>query len=230
MRHCKMYPINATAAWLVIGTCLIGAGRADAQYIKRWCNSPYCAMCNAIDRANAQIALGVNQQIAAAQVAAARRSAETAGTPHEVIPQLVALLQLDSDSELVDLGCGDGRVVFAAAERTGCRATGIEIDRQLAQQAFSKARAGVSIMHGDVLQLPPDYLSGKCVYVYLFPQVLEKLRPQLEHAERVVSLMHDPGLGGSDRVTLTVGVQSYTVFVWRQPKVQLPLTLPPMKS
>lgn len=49
-----------------------------------------------------------------------------AGTPQDRIEQLLDDLKLQPRMRIYDLGCGDGRVVFAAARR-GARATGFEI-------------------------------------------------------------------------------------------------------
>lgn len=44
-----------------------------------------------------------------------------------------------ADDHFVDLGCGLGRAVFAAADRGGCRATGVEIDPELHALACANA-------------------------------------------------------------------------------------------
>lgn len=188
-----------------------------------------CAMCDLARRHNSQ----VNQQMAAANLAAAKRAAETAGTPREAIAELLPLLALDSTSHLVDIGCGDGRILMAAAAATDCQATGIEVDTQLANQAATEARKlgmDVQILHGDARTIDADWYAGKTVYVYLFPDLLAALSPKLSHASRVVSFMHEvPGLPGR-RHEIRVGQQVYPVFVWQMPRMALPLSVPHLKS
>jgi hypothetical protein len=94
-----------------------------------------------------------------------------------------------------DLGSGDGQVVLAAAQRFGARATGIEIDDNLA--AVSSARliaSGVAerarIVHGDFLHA--DLRPATVVILYQLPFVNQLLRPilesQLRRGARVVTL------------------------------------------
>lgn len=75
-------------------------------------------------------------------------------TPSSVIDPLFDFARVDVDDHLVDLGCGDGRLVIEAASRRGCHATGVENDPTLAARARrSVHEAGVgqlvSIVEGD---------------------------------------------------------------------------------
>lgn len=75
-------------------------------------------------------------------------------TPQSLIDPLFALAELTEDDTLLDVGCGDGRLAIAAAERLGCRAVGVELDADLVDRARRAARqAGVenlvAIEHGD---------------------------------------------------------------------------------
>ncbi len=75
-------------------------------------------------------------------------------TPRELIAPLLAFAEVGSEDTIADLGCGDGRILVEAAERTGCRALGIESDTGLVERAKDRARrAGVGdrvrIVEGD---------------------------------------------------------------------------------
>ncbi|TFG52779.1 MAG: SAM-dependent methyltransferase, partial [Candidatus Aminicenantes bacterium] len=49
-------------------------------------------------------------------------------TPTEVVDEMLRLADVKAGDVLYDLGCGDGRIVIAAAKRFGIRAVGIDID------------------------------------------------------------------------------------------------------
>lgn len=57
------------------------------------------------------------------------------GTPVDLLDQLFAFAEVSTDDHVVDLGCGDGRVVAHAAALLGCDATGVELDGRLANLA-----------------------------------------------------------------------------------------------
>ena len=63
-----------------------------------------------------------------------------AQTPPAVVEAMLDLAQLQSGETLLDLGCGDGRVVVAAARR-GALATGVDIDGQRIAEAEAAALA-----------------------------------------------------------------------------------------
>ena len=50
-------------------------------------------------------------------------------TPHEVVEQMLRLAGVRTGDVVYDLGCGDGRIVIAAA-RLGAKGVGIDIDPQ----------------------------------------------------------------------------------------------------
>ena len=63
------------------------------------------------------------------------------GTPRPLLPELFAFANLTRDDVLLDLGCGDGRVLVEAAERIGCRGLGLENDPRI-QTLAAAAVAG----------------------------------------------------------------------------------------
>ncbi|MEO1056148.1 MAG: methyltransferase domain-containing protein [Actinomycetota bacterium] len=75
-------------------------------------------------------------------------------TPDSLIDPLLDVAGVGPDDSLVDLGCGDGRLVVEAARRRGCRALGVEHDATLVELGRARiAAAGVedraTIVHGD---------------------------------------------------------------------------------
>ena len=75
-------------------------------------------------------------------------------TPQSLIGPLLDFAGAGPDDRLLDIGCGDGRVVVAAAEHSGCTALGVERSADLVERARQRAAAGgvadrVDIVLGD---------------------------------------------------------------------------------
>jgi SAM-dependent methyltransferase len=49
-------------------------------------------------------------------------------TPNDVVDKMLELADVKKADVLYDLGCGDGRIVIAAAKKVGCQAIGYDID------------------------------------------------------------------------------------------------------
>jgi protein-L-isoaspartate O-methyltransferase len=103
-------------------------------------------------------------------------------TPHALIGPLLDVAGVGPDDLLVDLGCGDGRIVVEAARRTGCRARGVELDRDLAERARAAVAAAglterVEIVHGDASGVP--LADATVVVVFLPVGTVEALLPDL---------------------------------------------------
>lgn len=95
------------------------------------------------------------------------------GTPTSLIGPLLDAAQVTSEDVLVDLGCGDGRVVVGAASTIGCRAIGVENNPTLAQQARRRAAdagsAGelVSIVEADASNVADLAPEGTVFFVFV---------------------------------------------------------------
>lgn len=129
---------------------------------------------------------------------AATDTGDDAPTPHEEIARVLALLPKPTIG-FVDYGCGDARWCIAAAERWGCRAVGVEIDPARAAAAKERVRASgldrlVTIIEGDAITTDVQADVG---VVYLWPEVLEKLKPRLEKLKAFASYMHTPPVAGA---------------------------------
>lgn len=103
-------------------------------------------------------------------------------TPASLIDPLLDFAGVTSDDVVVDLGCGDGRLVIEAARRRDCRARGIEADAELvaaARQSVASSEVGdlVTIDHGDAATVA---LTGATVvFVFLPADVVATLVPTL---------------------------------------------------
>lgn len=146
-------------------------------------------------------------------------------TPHRVAAAMLRLAEVKKTDVVYDLGCGDGRIVIAAAQLAGARAYGFEIDPFMVEEARARVKAEkvghlVTIEERDIFDL--DLSSASVVTLYLLPELNLKLLPQLARLKpgsRVVS--HYFGIEGyPPDATLTVPYgdgRSSDIYLWRTP-------------
>jgi 16S rRNA A1518/A1519 N6-dimethyltransferase RsmA/KsgA/DIM1 with predicted DNA glycosylase/AP lyase activity len=145
-------------------------------------------------------------------------------TPQTIVQQMLDLGHLQPGERMFDLGSGDGRIIFMAAQKYGADATGVELDDDLYLQSQAKIRQlglqkTARIIHGDILK--QDYSSAQLITIYLLPESNVKVRPvlerQLKKGTRVIA--HDFEIGGWTPVrTLTIPDdgegRSHTLFLY----------------
>lgn len=147
-------------------------------------------------------------------------------TPPEVVDEMLGLAAPHKGDLLYDLGCGDGRIVVAAARNYGCRAVGFDIDPQrVAASAANVRKNGLdhlaAIEQQDMFTV--NLSQADVVTVYLLPELNSRLIPRfatMKPGARIVS--HDFDMKGiiPDRV-----VQLYvprlhmykTIYLWVTP-------------
>lgn len=139
-------------------------------------------------------------------------------TSPEVVSAMLKLANVTSNDLVIDLGCGDGRIVVAAAREFGAHAMGVDIDPQRIKEARANARkAGVADLvefeQGDLFDA--DISTASVVTLYLLPTVNMKLRPklwrELKPGTRVVSHSFDMEDWKPDKVEEVDGSQ---IFLW----------------
>jgi SAM-dependent methyltransferase len=115
-------------------------------------------------------------------------------TPPEVVEQMLRFAAVSEGDVLYDLGCGDGRIVVAAAEKYGIRAVGVDISPKRIAEARANARKrgvqdrvefrvadakNTDVSEATVLMM---YLETDGVF-----RMVERLRAQLRPGARIVS-------------------------------------------
>ena len=117
-------------------------------------------------------------------------------SPVSVVDKMLELADLKPGETVYDLGCGDGRIVIAAAQKYGAKAVGVELDEGRYQNCVRRVKeAGlddmVKIVHSDITQM--SVREADAVTLYLLESANQRLRPILERdlrpGARVVS--HD---------------------------------------
>jgi len=102
-------------------------------------------------------------------------------TPQDVVERMLALANVTAKDTVYDLGCGDGRIIIAAAKR-GARGVGIDIDPERIAEANENARkAGVADRVKIIEQnlFDADFSEATVVTLYLVPQANLRLRRRL---------------------------------------------------
>lgn len=142
-------------------------------------------------------------------------------TPPEVVDRMMELAKVGEGDVVFDLGCGDGRLVVAAAKRGAARAVGVDIDpERIAEARANVEEAGVGdrarIVEGDLFEM--DLSQASVVTLYLLPELNLRLRPKLlalKPGTRIVSHAFSMGDWKPDRVEQ---VEGRTVYFWTVPE------------
>jgi SAM-dependent methyltransferase len=115
-------------------------------------------------------------------------------TPEEVVVEMLKMAQVTQNDIVYDLGCGDGRIVIAAAKVFGARGVGVDIDSVRIKESNENARkAGVTdrvkFIEQDLFKT--NISEATVVTFYLLPELNLRLRPklfrELKSGTRIVS-------------------------------------------
>ena len=147
-------------------------------------------------------------------------------TPQDVVTAMLKLAGVEKQDVVYDLGSGDGRIVIAAAKTYGVQAVGVEIDPELiklSQQRMQESKLAdlVTIRHEDMFQV--DLSQADVVAVFLYPRLLERLRPQfakMKPGSRIVShqfLMLDVEPDQVITLESTETGDRHTLYLWTTP-------------
>lgn len=143
-------------------------------------------------------------------------------SPQSVVDQMLTIAQVRPGEMVYDLGCGDGRIVIAAAQKFKARAVGIEIRREIYERTLAKvASLGLSdrvqIVQGNALRY--DLSPADVVTLYLLTSSNERLKPRLamlKPSARVVS--HDFEIRGwkpADIKKMVIDGRPHMIYLYR---------------
>jgi SAM-dependent methyltransferase len=145
-------------------------------------------------------------------------------TPPDVVDRMLAFARVGPQDVVYDLGCGDGRIVIAAAKKFGARGVGVDIDPVRINESNANARkAGVEKLVTFKLQdaMQTDVSEATVVTLYLLSFANVQLRPilerQLKPGARIVS--HNFGMGNWEPDAIDTFTDSNggtrTLYLWR---------------
>ena len=142
-------------------------------------------------------------------------------TPQEVVDRMLAIAKVSGKDFVMDLGCGDGRMLVTAASKFGSRGRGVDLNPVRIKEANADAQSAkvsdkvtfevknlfeTSIADADVLTM------------YLLPSVNLQLRPrifdEMKPGSRIVSHSFDMGDWDAD---LRDQVNYSRIYYWVVP-------------
>lgn len=140
-------------------------------------------------------------------------------TDQRVVDAMLEMAKVSKNDVLLDLGCGDGRIVVTAAKK-GATATGIDINPERIAEAKANAESAgvtdkVNFIEGNLFEA--DLSKATVISMYLLPSVNMKLRPKilaLKPGTRIVSHAFDMGDWKPDE---TKNVGGSTIYLWTVP-------------
>lgn len=139
-------------------------------------------------------------------------------TPPPIVEAMLKLGNIKSSDFVIDLGCGDGRIVVTAAEKFGARGMGFDLNPQRIAEARENAKkAGVEdkVEFVEKNLFDADVSKATLVTLYLLPDVNLRLRPvllrQLRLGARIVSHSFDMGDWKPDK---KIEVNGKTLYYW----------------
>lgn len=151
-------------------------------------------------------------------------------TTEEAVQAMLELASVKKTDVVYDLGCGDGRIVIAAAKKFGARGVGIDINPERIKEARENAKkAGVEHLvrfeENDLFEAKIS--DATVVTLFLLSSINLKLKPKLmadlKPGTRLVSNTFDMGdwkaereanVGGDDNGD---GYLSRKLFLWTIP-------------
>jgi SAM-dependent methyltransferase len=159
---------------------------------------------------------------APAQTATTRRP-DVIWVPSEddVVTAMLTMAKVTKDDVVYDLGCGDGKIVIAAARQFGARGVGVEIDPTLVEKARAAVKAAgvedrVTIVQGDIFDPGLQISNATVVALFLLENMNAKLRPRLQKelkpGSRVVSNSFHMGAAWPAERVEEVG--NSTIYFW----------------
>jgi len=176
--------------------------------------------------------LFLSTSLAVAQTAQPKHEPDVPYVPttDEAVKAMLKLADVKSSDIVYDLGCGDGRIVIAAAKEYGAHGVGVDINPvRIAEAKENAKKAGVENLvrfeENDLFDA--DIHEASVVTLFLLSSVNLKLRPKLlndlKPGTRIVSNTFDMGDWKPDR-ELRVGDPvegfslSHKLFLWIVPQ------------
>jgi len=120
-------------------------------------------------------------------------------TPQEVVEKMLDMAKVTKSDFVVDLGCGDGRIVATAAKKYGAKGLGVDFDEERIKDSKETLKKFgvenlVELRQGDALKVPAkDLNKTTVVMLYMLDEFMGKLediaKKDLPKGARIVS--HD---------------------------------------
>jgi len=105
------------------------------------------------------------------------------GTPYDVVSEMLHMARVNKDDLVIDLGCGDARILILAAQKYGSRGIGYDIDPDMVRTSRRNVEKNnvvdlVQIIQADIFTV--DISKADVLPIYLLPEINLRLLPQFE--------------------------------------------------
>ena len=156
-----------------------------------------------------------------------KKLAPYVASPQRVADRMLEMAHIKPNETVFDLGCGDGRVLFLAAQKYQAKAVGVEIDEKLVQSTNDSIKRQalenrVKVIAGNLLEA--DLTGADVVTIYLLTESNEKLRPRLEKflrpGARVVSYDYPVPGWKANQVDKTDDSRGHVIYLYEMPPVK----------
>ncbi len=146
-------------------------------------------------------------------------------TNAKLVEEMLDMVNLKDGDVVWDLGCGDGRLLIAAAKRKAVRGVGVDIDPKRIEESKANAtKEGVAdrvtFRVADLFET--DFSDATVLTMYLLEQINRKLRPtilnDLQPGTRIVSNTFTMGEWAPDaRHDSPDDISQSTAYYWMVP-------------
>lgn len=143
-------------------------------------------------------------------------------SPNAVVDTMLTTAKVTKTDFVIDLGCGDGRIVVTAAQKYGARGMGYDLNPERIAEANENAKkAGVQdrVKFVEKNLFDADIKDATVVTLYLLPGVNAKLKPKLlqdlKPGTRIVS--HSFSMPDWEPVE-KVEIEGRTIYLWVIPQ------------
>ena len=92
-----------------------------------------------------------------------RSRTDTVPCPYYFIHKIAQFIKKKKIKNVVDLGCGFGRITNFLHDNADAKISGYEIDKEVFDIAYKNKKEGVDIKLDDILKLNPDDLNFECL-------------------------------------------------------------------
>lgn len=142
-------------------------------------------------------------------------------TPQEVVDRMLQMAAIKPNELVMDVGCGDGRMVVTAAQKYGARGLGYDINPERIKEARDNAQKArvtdkVEFRLGNLFDV--DISKANVLAMYLLESVNQKLKPKIlgtmQPGTRIVSHAFTMGDWKPDRQE---SVDGRNIYLWVVP-------------
>ena len=153
------------------------------------------------------------------------------GTAYDLVSRMLEIAQVKKDDLVIDLGCGDARMLVLAAQKYGSHGIGYDIDPDMVRASRRNVEKNhvedlVKIIQADIFTV--DISKADVLPLYLLPEMNLRLLPQLETLKPGSRLvLHNYDLDGivPDKVVDVISNEDnsdHTLFFYTTPLKKAP--------